>query len=456
MNLDDPIGPDLSHPDAMIRIASAIHRFQCPEMHESSKLSFLKSFQTVGQHSQTKALMKKANQCRGNLGDNLVKSHDSKTAAPQEAVVKSAREYLPLINSVLTSCKLQGENAQLDQRLVFKWSSGLERKSGSQAKKKDSSTPFSSEAIMFELVMVLASEALGTAGTACDESVAGNFAVAGRGFKNAAGLMRFLAEDQLPQWIARGSGVDTNTNGMPAETNVGVCESLATLFLAVAQQMAVATVLIKPGTPNWSLLAKLTLGVAEQMEDFVSNLRSKSSTHMARIDEGFFTLVTFQINLHKSLSLYFLARSVWDGPDDEYGLAIAILNEAMQSLKTRDSVISAGLPDITSSKSLKALAKDLIEVRQHMKTLLTSWESDNSKVYFTRVPTTVPENRKIAKGVHMMKPDEYKLDEANLVHLGPIVNTGTAATGGGKASTDVSDEDLAREMQEKLNRGEIN
>jgi len=220
--------------------------------------------------------------------------------------------------------------------------------------------------------------------------------------------------------------------------------------------MAVATVLIKPGTPNWSLLAKLTLGIAEQMEEFVSILRSKSSAHMARIDDSFFTLVTFQINLHKSLSLYFLSRSVWDGPDDEYGLAIAILNEAMKSLKTRDSTASAGLPDISDSKSLKPLANDLIEARQHMKTLLTSWESDNSKVYFTRVPTTVPENRKIAKGVHMMKPDEYKLVEADLVHLGPIVNTGTAATGGGQASTDVSDEALAREMQEKLNRGEIN
>lgn len=457
MNFDGPIGPDLSHPDAMIRLASAIHRFPCPEMVDARKLSFVKSFQTVGQHTKTKALTKKADQCRTNLSEQLSKSHSSSGGGTMEAVSNAAQEYLPHIHSILTSCKVQSENAQLDQRLLFQWSSGLERKPVEKKKKKkqdSSGGAFTSEALMFELVMVLASHALGTAGMACDESVEGNFAAAGRGFKKAAGVMRYLAENQLPQWIAKGSANSTKEDSMPSETNVGVCSAMSTFFLAVAQQMAVATVLIKPGTPNWSLLAKLTLGVAEQMEDFIKNLRAESATHMTRIDPGFLTLVTFQTNLYReALCPYFLARATWD-LHDEYGLAIAMLNEARQGLKTRDSAVSKGLPELGST-ALRTLEKDLVEFRQHVQTLLTSWESDNSRVYFTRVPTTVPEDRKIAKGVHMMKPDDYALAEAQLVHLGPLVETGTDAAAASAASTEDSDEALARAMQERLNRGEM-
>lgn len=373
-----------------------------------------------------------------------MKSRGSKTA-PQESVVLAANDYLPLIHSVLLSCKFQSENAQLDQRLFFKWSSGFEATVNSKKQQGD----FSSEALMYELVMVVASIALGTAGTACDECIEGNFASAGRGFKKAAGVMQCLAEEELPKWIAKGSSVDNNKD-LPCETNVGVCDGFRIFFLAVGQQMAVATVLVKPGVPNYSLLAKLTLGIAEQMESFVSTIRSKSALHMSRIDPHFFTLVTFQINLHKSLSKYFLARSLWDKAD-EYGLAIAILHEATLSCRTRDSPISAGLPEITSKSPLKALEQDLKDFRKHMTDLLTSWEHDNSKVYFTRVPTKVPEDRKLPKGLHMMKPEEYKLEDVDPVHLGPV----EGAAAGASSNNEDSDEALARELQEKMNRGEM-
>jgi len=442
--MDEPLGPDLSHPDAVIRLASSVHRFQCPEVLQTGKLSFEKSFKTSGAHPNTASLMRKADQARGNLAECLVKSRRSQNA-PQEAVVLAANEYVPLIHSILLSCKFQSENAQLDQRLTFQWSSGLE----AHSRTKKTQNEFTSEALMFELVMTVASTALGTAGTAVEECLAGNFAAAGRGFKKAAGILQCLAEDELPKWIARGSGAD-NSKDLPCETSVGVCDGFRIFFLAVGQQMAVATVLIKPGVPNYSLLAKLTLGIKEQMESFVSTIRSKAAVHMSRIDPNFFTLVTFQINLQNALSQYFLARSIWDQAD-EYGLAIAILHSATQTLKTRDSPVSKGLPEITSRSPLKALEEDLTAFRKHTNALLLSWESDNSKVYFTRVPTKVPEDKKLLKGLHMMKPTEFKLEDVDPVHLGPVADTGTTAA----ASTTSTDEALAREMQEKMNRGEM-
>lgn len=455
---DGPVGPDLSHPDAMIRIASAVHRFPCPEIVEGGKVSFVGSFRTAGQHETTRALMRNADRARGHLAENLVKTHGAGAtgSAPQEAVVASANAYLPLIHSVLTSCKVQGEHAQLDKRLIFKWAGGFERGAATDAKKIKRRT-HESEVIMFELVMVVASLALGTAGAACDDSVDGNFAAASQGFKRAAAVLKCLADDQLPQWISRGTAVDTNTD-LPAECSVAVCDAFSTFFLAAAQQMAVATVLVKPGVPNYSLLAKLTLGVSESMESFVSTIRSGASTYMARVDEGFFALVTYQINLHRALSLYFSARAVWDGPDDEYGVAIAVLSEAAKALRTRESAVSSGLPDVSARKSsLRALEKDTLEVRKHVRALLSSWESDNSKVYFTRVPTTVPENRLLSKGLLMMKIDPpYTLEDADLVHLGPVARTGAdddAGSGGGTSCDD--DEALARELQEKLNRGDM-
>lgn len=69
-----------------------------------------------------------------------------------------------------------------------------------------------------------------------------------------------------------------------AETRVGVCVALTSLYMAMAQQMAVSTILVKPGVPNYALVGKLCLGVAEDLESFVSTMRSKSPTHMSRME----------------------------------------------------------------------------------------------------------------------------------------------------------------------------
>lgn len=433
--MDDIADPCLApHPDSAIRLASAMHRFPCAEV-VTGELSYERSFKTAGTHPTTRALTSQADEARISLSRALA-AKGSKVS--HQSIVNAAQSYIPLINQILLSCKVQPESARLDQRLVFEWSSGME---------KEKKT-FKSEALMYELVMTISCEGMGRAGKACEDSTAGDFASASRELKQAAGIMAFLAEDQLPQWIARGSNIEEKD--LPSEASVGVCDSLKTLFLGIGQQMAVATVLVKSGTPNYTLLAKLSLGIAEYMDLFLNTLRSEASLQMSRIDPNFFSLLSFQVNLHRGLSVYFLSRSTW--AEKDYGIAISMLKEATSYLRTRDSPASAkGLPPLDAKSSLKSLKDDVNELRSHMGDLLKAYENDNSKVYFDKVPPTVPEEKRLPCGIMMMKAEEYKLEEVEPAPL-QIGSSG----GVGKPPTPAEDADraLARQLQEQMDMEE--
>eukprot|EP00526_Cylindrotheca_closterium_P009290 CAMPEP_0113622062 /NCGR_PEP_ID=MMETSP0017_2-20120614/11293_1 /TAXON_ID=2856 /ORGANISM="Cylindrotheca closterium" /LENGTH=428 /DNA_ID=CAMNT_0000531859 /DNA_START=60 /DNA_END=1346 /DNA_ORIENTATION=+ /assembly_acc=CAM_ASM_000147 len=414
----------LDHPDSAIRLSSAVHRFQMPNINSQRKLSFARSFSTTGRHEKTRKLMLNADTSRKNLMEAV-----SAAKVSHERVVADSRRYRPLINQILVSCKVQPEMAMLDERLVFDWLSGLER----------SKDPFKSEAMMYDLVMCIACEGLGKAGVATESSIAGEFAAANREYAAAAGVFEFLADEYLPKWAARGSQVDDSS--LPVECSVETAKGLSMLFKANGQQMAVATVLIKPGTPNYSLLAKLCLGIADQLEAFVTWMRDNAFKQMTRLEKDFFTLVTFQIQLQKSLSCYFHARSLWE-EKQEYGLAIASLSEATVSIRTRASEAAIGVPDVLKIPSLRSLKKDLDDLRAHMALLLETWEKDNSAVYFEAVPRSVPEDKRLQAGISIGKAEKYHVKDPDPVLLSLA-----------EEMLQRSDSDLARELQEKLNAG---
>ncbi|KAG7344225.1 BRO1-like domain containing protein [Nitzschia inconspicua] len=417
---------DMSHPDSAIRLASAVHRFHCPKTNPDRKVSFAKSFNSCGKHEKTRKTMLKCDDTRKRLEEAL-----SATSVSHERVVADARKYLPFIHTVLVSCKFQPEMARLDERLVFEWQSGVETKPKF----------YKSEAIMMDVTMCILCEGLGKAGVATEASVAGEFAAASREYAAAAGVFQFLADDHLPKWVARGTRVAEDD--LPVECCVDTAKGLSILFQANAQQMAVATVLIKAGTPNYSLVAKLCLGIHEQLEEFVVYMREKAFTQMTRIDKDFFTLITFQVSLQKALSLYFYARSLWE-QQSEYGLAIAVLSEATVHLRTKESPTSpTGMPDVAKIPPLKALTKDLNDLRGHMGHLLHLWEKDNSSIYFESVPRSVPADKKLEKGLCMNKVEKYHLADADPVLLSLPED-----------ALKRSDSDLARELQERLNAGE--
>lgn len=416
---------DMGHPDSAIRLASAVHRFRVPKINPGRRISFANSFRTTGKHEKTRRLMHKADDQREKLLDAVLSDTIS-----HERVVAEARRYQPYIHQILVSCKFQPEMARLDERLVFEWMSGVE------SKKKY----FKSEAMMMDLTMCILCEGLGKAGVATESSMAGEFAAASREYAAAAGIFSFLAEDHLPKWIARGS--KTSETDLPVECCTTTAKGLSILFQANAQQMAVATVLIKPGTPNYGLLAKLCKGIEEQLEEFVGLMRKDAFGQMARIEKDFFTLVSFQTVLQKSLSDYFYARSVWDQGD--YGLAIALLSEATVYLRTEDaSGTTQGMPDVARIPALQALLGDLNDLRSHMGRLLREWEKDNSNVFFETVPRSVPTEKKLPKGVRLNKVEPYHVADVDPVLLSLPENALVR-----------TDSDLARELQEKLNAGE--
>lgn len=418
----DVKGPNLDHPDSAIRLASVVHRFKVPKI--THAVSFAKSFSTTGRSDKTRKLMLNADDVRIRLTEAVTSNKIS-----AERVMADALRYQPMIHSILLSCKVQPEQARLDERLIFEWKSGIEEKP----------VAFKSEAMMYDFVMTCVTEALGHAVSATEKSVAGDFAAASRDYAAAAGIFDFMAEEHLPKWIAKGSQVDEDK--LPAECHPPMAKALKILFMANGQQMAVATVLMKEGKPNYGLLAKLCLGVAEQLEDFIGLLRREAFTQMSRMDPDFFTLLTLQINVHQSLTLYFQARALWD--QEDFGISIAMLSEATVALRQREHSAAKGVPDLSQTPSLKPLAGDLKDLRGHMALLLRSWEKDNSSVYFTGVPQHVPAGKKLQEGIQMKKKTDYQLREAEPVLL--VLP---------EHSLQRSDSDLARELQQKLNHGE--
>jgi len=413
---------DLSHPDCAIRLASAVHRFRVPKMNTIRRVSFASSFSTTGKHEKTRKVMLKADDNRKKLQNAVLADKVS-----HERVVAEARRYQPFIHQILVSCKFQPEMARLDERLVFEWMSGVE----------NNKKYFKSEAIMMDLTMCILCEGLGKAGVATESSMAGEFAAASREYAAAAGIFQFLGDDHLPKWIARGT--NTNEDELPVECCTSTAKGLSILFQANAQQMAIATVLIKPGIPNYGLVAKLCLGVKEQLEEYISHMRKEAFSQMSRIEKDFFTLIKFQTSLQKALSHYFHARSIWDSGD--YGLAIALLSEATVNLRTEDnSNQKGGMPDVARSPALVALLGDLNHLRSHMGLVLREWEKDNSNVYFDAVPRSVPSDKKLERGVRLNKVDKYHFADVDPVMLSLPENALVR-----------SDSDLARELSERLN-----
>ena len=326
---------------------------------------------------------------------------------------------------------------------------------------------FDSEALMFELVLSLATYALSEANLGCDACMSGNFPEASRQFSKTAGVFHYLGTDVLPNWMAKSKQHAEMEKESLAETRVGVCVAFTSLFMAMSQQMAIATILIKPGVPNYALVGKLCLGVAEELETFVSTLRSKSPMHLSRMDPAFLTLITFCINVQRALSLYFLARSLWIASD--YGVAIAALSEATVAMRVRNSPVGRGLPEMEERGGggpLASLVGEVSGIRLHLSTLLSSWERDNSLVYFDKVrecrearissvspckyfhtsaytclhrpnmqvPPSVPSDKGI-KAIHLKKAEPYNLEMRDPLPLGVIVESPSKVTATAAATT---------------------
>jgi hypothetical protein len=276
---------------------------------------------------------------------------------------------------------VQSESAVLDKRLAFKWQGGLEGDGtgGLIGKVRES------QALMYEVSMTIGTVAVASAGDACADSQKGQFPSACSKFKTAAAVMKHLAEKHLPQWVALGSS--TSEADLPAECVRAVAEGFVSMFLAHAQQMAIAKALQEPAAKvNMSVLAKLTKGVQETVDGFVSQLRANAGMHFCRLPGPYLSYITFQSALQDALSLYFQARLTW-AAGKERGLALSMMNAARAGLSVRASVTSKGIPEaINSSNSpLYVLRGELEEFGAHVDQIRAAWLKDINTVYFEKV-----------------------------------------------------------------------
>jgi hypothetical protein len=381
------------HPECVTRLASSVYRFRVPIM--TKTVSFARSFKTSGRHPMTFGKMTMADVNRQNLKDVL-----ETTTVSGDRVYSEAMKYLPLINQILLTCKVQPEMARLDEQLMFEWKSGIE----------NAPSPFTSEALIYDLVMTCVCLGFGKTISATESSLTGDFAAASREFAAASGIFESLAKDHLPKWIAKGTNLQIEK--LPIEATVNSCEAFKELFLANGQQMAIATVLKKPGIPNYSLVAKLCLGVSERLESFQRIMRKNSPEMIGRLDKDLFTFIGIQLGLQRALTLYFHSRGLWGSMD--YGCAIAMLREAKKSL---DPGNAERMPEIPKNSPFAPLLKDIDDLKTHMILLIKHYEEDNSIIYFESIPQVIPESKKLQTSVQLTKCTAYTLPDVDPLPL---------------------------------------
>jgi hypothetical protein len=332
--------------------------------------------------------------------------------------------------------------------------------------------------------MTIGTISVAAAGAACANSLRGDFVEACNNFKKAASVMAYMHSQHLPQWVALGSS--TSEADLPAECVRNVAVGFEKVFLAHAQQMAVAKALQASSDKiNMALMAKLTKGVAETLDAFVSQLRANAGMHFCRLPGPYLSYITFQGMLQDAVSVYFQARKEWAGGENR-GIAVAMMGQCRKSLEVRDTVTSKGIPEAINSSSspLHVLKPTLDEFKKHVDGIIASWLKDVNTVYFEKVPAAVPVSSLLNKGMLMMKVEPWSGgDTSDVVPVTLALkdeNAGGGGGGGGGGGTESvrgiieqtemagragatapsappaemkrSDSDLAREMQEMWNK----
>jgi hypothetical protein len=92
--------PKLDHPDALIRLASVVHRWKVPHVPDDTshkKVSFVSSFSTAGRHDKTRRLCKDADEHRQRLLEACSKTNK----LSGERIVHDAKRYIPNIHNIL-------------------------------------------------------------------------------------------------------------------------------------------------------------------------------------------------------------------------------------------------------------------------------------------------------------------------------------------------------------------
>jgi len=376
---------------------------------------------------RTATLIQRTNSCRRNLIDGL-----SPSIHEPRYILNLIDRYLPNILQFAITIQSQNEILSRNTQLIWAWGSGLDDRRGR-------TNVFETNEMEKEVIMSLATKAIALVNCAVEiinqhrneQGWSQLFPQAADLFNSAAGIFRYLSQDR----ILRLMNPDSLEN--PPESNRFVCECLMHYCLAQSQQLAIAKSLTS-GKAKFTMLAKLCFGVVHEFEQFVIIGRSQAPSFYEKFPRPMLVHVAFHQFFFRAIGFKFLALACFDA--GKYGEAVAYMNKANLFLQTRKDSSSPGLPPL--SGPLDTITHALLLIQKDVSILAQTYAKDNQTIYFDTVPSSESLPAEPEKLV-FMEPKAFEIPEHDLVPL-PLVD-----------ATVIDDEKYAREIQAKIDAGEL-
>lgn len=291
--------------DSLYRACASLYKFRCPLCKNNNSVDFQASFVSSSGSDEAKALIMNLNVTRKQM---LIELSSPNNAAALR--MSCLDQYLPLITTLLTSLNMQPPVA-IEKQFSFEWRGGFSP--------AEQMAYHQSNEMIFELGMVLHTKAVlhyNIAVELLQGDVVTNLQVAGQNLRAGAGILRYMATELLPKWLAGPQG----KGGRPPELCEEVCLAYAELFTASAQQMAFVKALTKVGGSPAGILTKVGQGVVTLITGNYdpARLLPDIKVHYSIVRE-----------LYKALVSKYLASSYSE--KDDKGIAIGFCNEAVVS-----------------------------------------------------------------------------------------------------------------------------
>eukprot|EP00949_MAST-11_sp_MAST-11-sp1_P001833 g1833.t1 len=343
--------------DALLRkntkeLISALHQFDVPTTGDVNFVELLDGPFA----EETQALLKECTERRGAMVATL--SYAGATPDPRN-IVQEMKNYFSPLWRLTESLKVAREVQMKAQE--FAWSSVLDRNARSGIW-KDST-------LVFELAQTLVQMALAMHNVAAHKSTTGDYVDASKHLRNAAGILKFVADGILPKWKPVASA-------SPLEVERGIIGGIQRLMQAEAQQMAVAKALLGAvGKVPPALISKLFMGCKVLYDQAASSLRSVSRTKFEEIDQALLEVLGFFPRFFEAQSYRYAAKGAFG--DAKYGLACKYAKRAEATIKSI-SPLHRGC--------LKAMNPVLQIEKQEIAEFCASILHENNCIYFDPEP----------------------------------------------------------------------
>lgn len=361
-------------------------------------------------------------------------SKSTSTTASYQATIVAAKGYICCLKQLLASTTINSQcHVGSGETTTAPWDEHLPLQL--QSNNETSTVTFTNttlqEALNSELEMAIACLSIATGCLGYEYCDRGNYDSAAKQFQVAASIWKYyntyLHNNSIPIKVQPPPNEEEKEKEFLIST--AIAGAMVTLHLAYAQQMFVASTLkgitnnSKEQTtssllfgPKNTLLAKLTLGIVEQMNQaeneillFVQKKEEDETIHNQQsqwIDEkNLQQTLKGQKQLHSMLSTYFLAHAMWED-NHEYGVAIAMMQEVEEGLVSIQNITF----DSSSSNSLQYKVNsiiwrgDIATWKAHVVTTLQSWQLHIENIYSEDpIQPKLPSTKRLQSGIMLMK-----------------------------------------------------